>query len=334
MSITKKLMALAIATTLSTSAFADNIMLDHDGDGDFLEISKLNLQSTPQEYTLIQYLGDDGIFNNGDTFSESVTFAITDFANWDEDLFSILTGNPMLDADLAALIGGEAKMTLTADLSGYVSDVISDDAQIAIDIAAYIANIGQAAWDALSAAEQQLIIANISFSNTSFSINFDMGLVKLFTDNENCTLATTPACYSDNDLFANQIGQWTDVDGFGDSPADTNGKPSTDFGFEMAFDTTWFDANPLMADLWKNEDGEPMLNGTPFLPGALSTINSSARPQEITGFGFDGDAQEAFMNILIRDDGGSMEFSTIPEPGTIAMFGLALVGLAGFRRRA
>jgi len=315
-------MAVAIATTLSTAAFADNIQLDHDNDGDFLEVSKLNLVSTPQEYTLVQYLGADGIFNNGDTFTESVAFSITSLAEWDASLFTT-----MLDADAAALLGApyEAEMLLTANLSGYVSNVVVDNAQIALDIAAYIAGIGQAAWDALTPAEQTLITANIAFSNTSFSINFDAGEVKLFTDTADGSLAT-------NDW--SQIGQWTEVDGFGDSPADTNGKPSTDFGFEMEFDTDWYDANPAMADLWKNENGDPMLNGTPFLPGALSTINSSARPQHITGFGFDGDAQEPFMNILVRDDGGSMEFSTIPEPGTIAMFGLALVGLAGFRRRA
>ena len=331
----KKLIALATASLLSTSALADNIMLDHDNDGDFLEVSKLNLVSSPAEYILTQYLGADGIFNNGDAFSESVTFSITDFAQWDSSLFT-----DMLDADAAALLGAPyvAEMQLTANLSGYVSNVVPDNAQIAADLADYIASLeddadgdnGLDEWNALTQAERDLIQANIAFNNTSFSINFDFGEVKLYTDTANGDLGTNQWM---------QIGQWTNVSGFGDSPANTNGKPSTDFGFAMDFDEAWFNANPAMAALWLDENGDPILDGVApnFVAGALSTVNSSARPQRITGFGFDpqqGDQGEAFMNVLIRDDGGSMEFSAIPEPSSIAILGLGLLGLAGVRRRA
>lgn len=323
----KTLLALTTACALSTSALAENIKLDHDGDGDFLEISKLNLDANPQEYILRQFLGGDGVFNNNDIFTETAAFSIPNYADWSSGLQNLT------DADVAAVIPGQdVAMSLVAELSGVVKNVVVD---VAAEAAALAALHLTPAYIAASAAEKALMDANVSFNNTSFSISFTAGTVGLYLDDTNADFGNFAAPGT-----GTQIGQWTSVDGSGDSPANTNGKPSTDFGFEMDFDNAWFNANPAMAALWQTEDGSSVFNGVApaLISGAISTINSSARPQSIVALGGGINpislAGEGFFDINILDDGGSMEFSSIPEPSSIAILGLGLLGLAGARRRA
>jgi hypothetical protein len=320
------LLPVLAAAVISSSAVAENLELDQDGNGTFITVNALGLAASPDTYTLTQFLGADGIFNDGDTFTESAQFNVGSYINGSG------LDTPLLNKDLYDMAAGsELAMHLTADLSGFVSNVAAPSAAI---LAAAITAADLADDNIVNGSLSPLDIANLQFALTSFTINFDSGIVKLFLDDNNGDFNTF-----NTTTFGPQISQWNNLVGKGDAAAAVNGtRPSTDFGFDMDFDSAWFQGAGMgMGDRWRHEDDTPVISGPDWSATSVAFINSSAQPQRVTGFipdgGDVGTAVDGFI-VEVKDNRGIVTFAEIPEPSSIAILGLGLLGLAGARRRA
>jgi hypothetical protein len=121
------------------------------------------------------------------------------------------------------------------------------------------------------------------------------------------------------DVVASQVTDAITLDG-----SNTN----VGFVFSYKFDETWALANQATIDsVWRKQNGDLVDFGNFKLESA-----GSAGPNG-TSDGVFSDGDGVYIDINVKDNGSTI-IAKIPEPTSIALFGLALIGLAGARRRA
>jgi len=330
----KKLTMLALATTMfSSSIFAGGIYLDANNDSTQINVAELNLVANPNEYIVTQYLGTDGLFNDGDRFTESVSFDIFTYVDPDLNVISLY------DADIAGLIpGSDVLMTLTANVGGFVNNVNTDYSLMdptwfvnGIDPSGGLTAAGFAALTSDADADGATDFEEAAYLATTFNINFDTGSISLLADNPNSDFA--------NADITTEIGRWNVVSGIGDSVFP--GTDSTDFSFKTEFDQSFYAANSAFLDsVWQDENGFSLFDNSDPLNFSVNfdtLLTNLAGPKGLVGAGIgtysDNVDEQRYLEVLINDKGGEMVFA-IPEPSSIAILGLGLLGLARIRRKA
>lgn len=316
----------------SFSALSDPIKLDHDNDGDFLEVGQLNLVANPNNYLVTQFLGADGIFSNGDAFSEFVHFDVSSFSNGAGGVFNLL------DADLMGtglFPDGNVAMHVVADVSGVVSNVSTDFSLIDSSLFTFdiggnliITPAGLADTDGDGATDFE----EAAFEATDFKINFTAGSIGLYLDAANGDASSLASCTISSCSLGQQIGLWDVTTGSGDTVADNNGRPTTDFGVNLDFNQDFANANPFVSDIWTKMNGESLFgsDGTDLLALFTALINDTASPVNVVDK--DNNGTEDYLSIFTTDTGGSMVFN-VPEPTSLAIMGLGFLALGAAGRK-
>ncbi|MDN4501793.1 PEP-CTERM sorting domain-containing protein [Alteromonadaceae bacterium BrNp21-10] len=127
------------------------------------------------------------------------------------------------------------------------------------------------------------------------------------------------------------IGQFDLLAGVSTQPVALSGSVVSGFALEFAFNEAWYTGNQaVFENVWKDEFGAPL---DPTATFALAT--GSAGP---TGNPFnpglilnDGNT---YASVAVLDNGTTLKFEQVPEPTSLAIIGLGLLGLAGMRKRS
>lgn len=121
------------------------------------------------------------------------------------------------------------------------------------------------------------------------------------------------------DLFQSTVTDTVALDG-----------SNTNVGFVMGFEfnEAWAALNmATINNVWRKKDGN-LINIDAFDLFAAGSAGPNG-----TSTGVSGDANGTFVGLNVKDNGATFTAS-IPEPTSIAILGLGLLGLAGSRRKA
>jgi hypothetical protein len=196
---------------------------------------------------------------------------------------------------LTTEIWGIGELNLSVSLSGSISNVVygAGVPDIADPAAVFAANLQATSFDT---------DFNTSAADSTVSLTFDyMGTV-----------------IGEFDVTASTVTEAIALDG---------GNTNVGFIFNYEFDAVWAAANTgLINDVWRTITDDDI-----DLDLFKLQSTGSAGPNG-TSDGVFADALGVYVDINTKDNGSTITAS-IPEPTSIAMLGLGLLGLAGSRRK-
>ncbi|MCH2056445.1 MAG: PEP-CTERM sorting domain-containing protein [Thalassotalea sp.] len=326
-----------IALLYGSAAHATNIQIDPDGtDGkyDFINIDTLDMVANPGTINVAQYFGADGWLNDGDLFTESVTFDISSAKEG-------VIGDVVETFDTN---NNNSELYIVFELTGHIENVryleIFADATAAFtsfgnDPAAYsaacVANLCE-----MPVVEAESVTLNDfntlpNFNNLVYDVVFDTvgSTVQMWFDDDQDGDRSAGATASDS-----LVGEWLVTNGgASDVQVEPNATTASQL-FEVGLD---FVNNGDVDDYWKAPNGELISELIDF-DLVVAVADASANPIGLgeigTGEIFGDHGQDGFMFIESLQTNGSITFEVLPEPSSIAILGLGLLGLARIRRQA
>jgi hypothetical protein len=210
------------------------------------------------------------------------------------ETFTFLVQTTELNGAVNSVLGGDG---LSA--AGATGPFTQSYVSVAVTLTGHLAGGASAVSDIISAGSDTTAIAEL------LDITYDTGtFIYSFHSGFDASVAGTP------------IGQFDLVSGGSDTGI-------VDNRIELGWDTV---ANADLSPEWLNESGNPF---DPF----TALLNNITQNVEISGATSDG-AGGAIVDIFSRGAlVGFSEFPSVPEPGTLALFGIGLIGLGAVARR-
>ena len=173
--------------------------------------------------------------------------------------------------------------------------------------------------------------------NFSGAFTFSGGSIRMYQNPVNGQYASTEGFYGAN--LGNEIATFTVMAG-GGGLVDASGSP-TNNGQVTVFAKA--DAGSLDAGYFFRENGDD-LSMESILAFAFTNANTVARPNELlvdevacqyagfTGAGCNGTGYANAPGYFFVGNNGQFKLAEVPEPGSLALFGIAMLG-AGFMSR-
>ena len=298
--ILKSVLVGALAYT-GTAAADAVITFDPAADGTTTTLlDNFSVDLINDEYEVQQYFhggANDLVLDEGDVFTETFTYNVN---------FSTLDG---ADLQFWSLLEFEF------NLSGHIEDVTYG----------------------LGGAPDLSVLGDANPSNDlEFFDNFsDTSFRTVFDPTENGLIIRY-----DGDVIA----QMDVLQGISQDPISLGGDTlNSGFIFQFDFNEDWVTSNTaLFESVWQDAQGNPFNDDNPFsfaiatgnagpTGDAFATQNGSPLFVQDDGGVNDG---RTYFSVGVKDGGGDIVFADIPEPSSIAILGLGLLGLARIRRQA
>jgi len=174
--------------------------------------------------------------------------------------------------------------------------------------------------------------------NFSGAFTFAGGTIRMFQNPENNQYGTTAGYYGAN--LGNQIAEFTVMAG-GGGMVDASGSP-TNNGQVTVFAKA--EAGVLDAGYFFRENGQD-LSTESIMAFAFTNANTVANPDStlvsevacqyagFTGAGCNGDAYANTPGYFFVGNNGQFKLAEVPEPGSLALFGIAMLGAGVVSRK-
>jgi len=174
--------------------------------------------------------------------------------------------------------------------------------------------------------------------NFSGAFTFAGGTIRMFQNPENNQYGTTAGYYGAN--LGNQIAEFTVMAG-GGGMVDASGSP-TNNGQVTVFAKA--EAGSLDSGYFFRENGQD-LSTESIMAFAFTNANTVANPDStlvsevacqyagFTGAGCNGDAYANTPGYFFVGNNGQFKLAEVPEPGSLALFGIAMLGAGVVSRK-